>query len=182
MIFQPFTTGYLITTTESIILTGKRTPPIWLTALMFLSTLLVLVGGILVLILVKVSTGHSDYVDTFLGVVALLVAILFPMNMVIRYYFRLENPITISRSDIHRIECQGAVLTLVASLCQGARPTTLVFNTRSQEEATTIEHNLTVHAHGRLRCYPVTFVPKNLPASAVPVKTAKKGIQATAWK
>lgn len=165
MIFQPFTTGYLITTTESIILTGKRTPPLWLTALMFLSTLLVLIGGILVLLLVKGSTGHSDLVDTFLGVVALLVTILFPMNMVIRYFFRLENPITISRSNIHGITCYGAVLTLVVSLRHGARPVTLAFNTRSQDEAATIEHNLSVHAHGRLRCYPVTFVPKKVPTS-----------------
>lgn len=159
MIFQPYSTGFMITTVESVLFAGKRRPPTWLAFLTLLATGLVLVGGILLLILLKNSSGSTDISEQFLGIVALLVTIMFPMNLVLRYYLRLENPITIHRSSILEIQRNGSTLMLLATLRNGTRPVRFVINTRSQEEAGNIEHNLTVHAHGRLRCYPITFLP-----------------------
>lgn len=161
MVFQPYTTGYLITTAETILITGRRTPPPWLKLLTFFAAIAAVIGGVLVLLLLYNSTGTpQDVSDTILGVIALLMTVLYPATVAIRSYLRLDNPITVPRSSLIAVEAQDAVVRVLATLKGGRKPGWLCFNTRCQEEAENIRLNLAVHAHGRLRCYPVTFLPQ----------------------
>jgi hypothetical protein len=160
MVFQPNTIGYLITTVETVLLTGKRNAPIWLAILTGLALLVVLAGGVMLFLLLTAKTGHrSDVLDDYLGVAALLAMFLFPIAAVIRAYLRLDNPITIPRSSIVAVQRHGPTIVLQATGQGQRRPTKYVFRTRCQDEARTIERNLIVRAHGRLRCYPITFLP-----------------------
>ena len=159
LVFQPYTNGYLITTVETLMLTGKRNPPIWLIILTAMATLVVLVGGIVLLMFYHTSGGPSSKMDTFLGTLALLVMILFPAFMVSQYYLQLENPITIHRESIKNVEHDGARLTILAKTAIKNNFIRLVLLTRSEEEAMTIHRNLSVHTNGRLRVYPITYLP-----------------------
>ena len=165
MVFQAYTTGYLITTAENVLLTGKRNPPIWLTLLTVFAALAALGGGVLILLLlkngVKVGISNPDFSDLFVGILALLLTALFPATLAIKSFLRLENPVTIPRSSIMTVESDGAVVKLHATIKGGAKPAWFHLNTRCKEEADNIQFNLAVHAHGRLRCYPITFLPRH---------------------
>lgn len=139
-------------------LTGKRNPPTWLILLTAISTLVVLIGGILLLIFLRNDGGVQDISETVLGVIALLLMILLPTFLVARYYLSLENPISILRSNISELQCEGNRLTMRALLKGSNRPTTFMLETRSPEEANTIISNINVRANGRLRVYPVTYL------------------------
>ena len=145
---------------ETILFTGKRNPPVWLIVLTGLATIIVLIGGILLLIFLRGSYEPVDVTETGLGVIALLLMILSPTVMVARYYLRLENPISIPRANIAMIESDGNRLTLRVTLKGTRRPTTFILETRSPEEANSIVSNINVRTNGRLRVYPVTFLPE----------------------
>ena len=155
--FQPNTNGYLITTAETVLLTGKRNPPIWLILFTLLALMVVLTGGILLLLFYNASVEPAHKMDTFFGILALLVSTLFPTMLVARYYLQLENLITIHREGILAVECDGAHLTLLAQTALRKQPVRFILLTRAAEEALTIERNLCVRANGRLRVYPITF-------------------------
>jgi hypothetical protein len=116
MVFQPNTSGYLITTVETVLLTGKRNAPIWLAILTGLALLAVLAGGVILFLLLTAKTGHrSDVLDDYLGVAALLATFLFPIAAVIRAYLRLDNPIAIPRSSIVAVQRHGPTIVLQAT-------------------------------------------------------------------
>ena len=142
-------------------LTGKRTPPVWLILLTALAIIVVLIGGILLLIFLRNDGGVQDISETVLGVIALLIMILFPTFLVARYYLRLENPITILRSNISSLQSEGTHLKLQALLKDAKRPTTFMLETRSADEANTIISNINVRVNGRLRVYPITYLRVN---------------------
>jgi hypothetical protein len=157
-VFQPHTTGYLITTVETIQLTGKRKAPIWLIMLTGIAMVVVLVGGILLLLFYRAGKGPF-ILDTFFGILALLVIIISPAIFVARNYLRLENSFTILRASILAMDRDAATLSLFAKVAHMKKPIHFVLLTRSEEEAMTIERNLSVSANGRLRVYPITYLP-----------------------
>ncbi|HEY3380026.1 MAG TPA: hypothetical protein VGL77_21335 [Armatimonadota bacterium] len=136
--------------------------PFWLSVFTGLAIMLAIAGGVSLLVWMRTVgySGQQDLLQTFLGMVALLVTFLFPASLAIRYYLHLENPITIYRSSIREIHAKGSMLVLWATRGNSARIIRLAFNTRSPEEAKSIRSNLAVRAHGRLRVYPITFLPK----------------------